>query len=332
MVIPVFETILNSQRKREKRFSNLIYHLRRLFDDDTGYIFSLDLMLLGTILVIGSLVGHTAVRDALNSELADLSNAVSALSMNGPSSFEDTTDFCDDPDDTSGAADNCITFDAEPQNETEPKEFVLTDVGEFDFDDVNTGAGGSATGTIGDAGHMTGFNLTTDTGNILGTSNDLIAFRESPESAGTFTTTFNEPLTNVEFFVTNLTNINNDDNLLGNFTVTLSDGTVLNNAAFSILPDVINPNTNYGEFRTGGSDRESLQIVTVGGLQYVTDPTQNGAGRQAAGRIVFDNVPGVGTSPGNPVGITSISFDRSGGPNNFRAFFGISGQVIICDH
>lgn len=311
--------------------------LNQLVDDESGYIFSIDVMLLGTILVIGSLVGHTAVRDALNSELADLATAMENLSTDGPSSFEDTTDHCDTPGDVSGQADNCITFDVEPLDEGEEieppgKEFVVTDIGSFDFTDVDTGTGGAAAGTIGDATHMTDFTVTTDTGNILGTSGNRITFAESPGSAGTFTTTFDEPLTDVEFWVNNLTNTNNADNLLGNFTVTLSDGTVLNNAAFTLIPDVIAPNSNYGEFSTVGSDRESLQVVTVGGNQFLTDPTQNGSGSQAAGRITFDDVPAAGPSPGNPVGITSISFERSGGPNNFRAFFGVSGSVIVCEH
>lgn len=310
--------------------------IKRFVGDDSGYVFSIDVLLLGTILVIGSLVGHTAIRDALNSELADLATAMENLSSDGPSSFEDTTDHCDDPEDSVGEADNCIAFDSEPLDEGEElppigKVFEITEVGSLDFTDVNRGVGGSATGTIGDASHMTGFTVTTDTGNILGTSGNKITFAETPNHAGTFTTSFAEPMTDVEFWVQNVTNITSNDNLLGNFTVTLSDGTVLNNAAFTVVPDVINPNSTYGEFTTGGSDRESLQVVTVGGAQYVTDPTQNGPGSQSAGRITFDNVPAAGPSPGNPIGITSISFERSGGPNNYRAFFGVSGKVIVCE-
>ena len=333
------------------RYAPLASLVRRFWRDQSGYVFSIEMLLLGTVVVIGLIIGHTSVRDALNSELSDIGGALQDLNQsfsytvdNGDgttieASFVDSLDFCDSPEDPSGAADNCIVFNVEPSDEVEPKPFEVSEIGSFDFDSVSTGAGGSASGLIGDGGSLqTTFTTTTDTGNILGTSGNLIRFRESPESSGTFTTTFADPLTNVEFFVANFTNpdANSVENLIGNFTVTLSDGTVLNNAAFTVLPDVITPNSPYGEFTSTNVDRESLQVVTVGGNQFVTDPTTNGAGNQAAGRIVFTGVPPVGTSPSltdaPPVGITSISFDRTGGPNNFSAFFGFSGQVIICDH
>lgn len=313
----------------------------RFWRDQTGFVFSVEMLLLGTVVVIGLIVGHTSVRDALNCELSDIGGALQDLNQSytsivensdgstTESSYVDRLDHCDQPGDPVGTADNCIVFNVEPTDEGEFKEFDISEVGSQDFTSVNPGFGGSASGTIGDGNVDTTFTTTTDTGQILGTSGNKIRFRESPSANGTFTTTFADPLTNVEFWVQNLAN---DDNFVGNFTVTLSDGTVLNNAAFTVLPDTINPNSTYGEFSTIGSDRESLQVTTIGGNQYVTDPTTNGAGRQAAGRIVFTGIPPAGSSPtlGTPVGVTSISFDRSGGPNNFSAFFGFSGQVIEC--
>lgn len=315
---------------------------QRLFRDQTGFVFSVEMLLLGTVIVIGLIVGHTSVRDALNCELSDIGGALQDLNQSytyqiensdgstTESSFADRTDHCDQAGDPVGAADNCIVFNVEPTDEGEFKTFNVSEVGSYDFTSVSTGFGGSASGTIGDGALDTTFNTTTDTGQILGTSGNKIRFRESPNANGTFTTTFADPLTNVELWVQNLAN---DDNFLGNFTVTLSDGTVLNNAAFTVLPDVISPNSTYGEFSTVGSDRESLQVTTIGGNQFVTDPTTNGSGSQAAGRIVFTGLPPVGNSPtlSNPVGVTSISFERSGGPNNFSAFFGFSGQVIVCE-
>jgi len=319
---------------------------RSLWRDQSGFVFSIEMILLGTVVVIGLIVGHASLRDALNSELSDIGGALQDLNQSydytiekadGSTrrvSFLDRLDFCDDPEDTVGAADNCIVFNLEPEDELEPKVFELSEVGSFDFDSVDTGTGGGATGLIGDGSLTTGFTTTTDTGSIAGTVGNLIRFRESPDDAGTFTTTFADPLTNLEFFVTNLTNNSRGtENFLGNFTVTLSDGTVLNNAAFTVLPDAIAPNSTFGEFTTTRADRERLQVVTVGGNQFLTDPTEEGG--QAAGRIVFTGVPSVGTSPsltGKPVGISSVSFDRSGGPPGFTAFFGFSGQVIISEH
>jgi len=315
---------------------------QRLWRDQTGFVFSVEMLLLGTVVVIGLIVGHSTVRDTLNSELSDIGGALQDLNQSYTStvensdgsttvsSFEDRRDHCDQPGDPVGAADNCIVFNVEPTDEGEFKTFEVSEVGSYDFTSVSPGFGGSAAGTIGDGSLDTTFTTTTDTGQILGTSGNKIRFRESPNANGTFTTTFADPLTNVELWVQNLAN---NDNFLGNFTVTLSDGTVLNNAAFSVLPDMISPNSTFGEFSTVGSDRENLQVTTIGGNQFVTDPTTNGAGSQAAGRIVFTGVPPAGNSPtlSNPVGISSISFERSGGPNNFSAFFGFSGQVIICD-
>lgn len=311
--------------------------------DQSGFVFSVEMLLLGTVIVIGLIVGHTSVRDALNCELSDIGGALQDLNQSyayriensdgsiTESSFVDTRDHCDQPGDPAGAADNCIVFNVEPTDEGEFKTFEVSEVGSNNFTSVNTGFGGSVAGTIGDASLNTTFNTTTDTGQILGTSGNRIRFRESPNANGTFTTTFADPLTNVEVFVGNLAN---SDNFLGNFTVTLSDGTVLNNAAFTVLPDVITPNSTFGEFSTVGSDRESLQVTTIGGNQFVTDPTSNRGGSQAAGRIVFTGLPPLGNSPtlSNPVGVSSISFERFGGPNDFSAFFGFSGQVIICDH
>lgn len=205
-----------------------------------------------------------------------------------------------------------------------PKEVILSAVSSFD--NIATG-GNTATGTLGDGIVDTNFSISTSgNANLLGSVNNLIAFQESSNTDGRIQIDFDGPLTNVEFFVTNLTNrtANDPENLLGDFTVTLSDGTVINNASFSVIQDNINPNSSFGEFSTFNTDRELLTTVTRNGAAFVTDPNANGAGNQAAGRIVFD----VPVDHTECIGIESISFERSGGPNNFRAFFGVSGQAF----
>jgi Flp pilus assembly pilin Flp len=52
--------------------------LTRLWDDESGMIVSSEVVLVGTILVIGSLVGLSALSYAINHELNDVANAVSA--------------------------------------------------------------------------------------------------------------------------------------------------------------------------------------------------------------------------------------------------------------
>ena len=102
----------------------------KLWNDDAGFIVSIELVLIATIAVIGLIAGLTSVRDGVVSELSDVAGSVQDLnqsySFNGVtghaastagSDFVDATDFCDDADDIAGQADNCITFDGAPSNE-----------------------------------------------------------------------------------------------------------------------------------------------------------------------------------------------------------------------
>jgi hypothetical protein len=53
----------------------------KLWEDDRGAIIALEFLFLATILVIGIVVGLTSVRDSINVELAELGNALLALSQ-----------------------------------------------------------------------------------------------------------------------------------------------------------------------------------------------------------------------------------------------------------
>jgi hypothetical protein len=99
--------------------------LRNLWKDDAGFVFSAELVLVATILVLGLLVGMTAVRDAVVSELSDVAGAIQDLNQSyefygvvghsgetAGSDFVDGLDHCDDADDPSGDIDNCITIDS----------------------------------------------------------------------------------------------------------------------------------------------------------------------------------------------------------------------------
>jgi hypothetical protein len=55
--------------------------LRKLWQDDCGALISSEFLFVATILVIGVIVGLTAVRSALNAELTQLGNAFLALSQ-----------------------------------------------------------------------------------------------------------------------------------------------------------------------------------------------------------------------------------------------------------
>src|SRR5947209_6522034 len=52
----------------------------KLWKDDCGALISMEFLFVATILVIGVIVGLANVRDAVNTELSELANAILALS------------------------------------------------------------------------------------------------------------------------------------------------------------------------------------------------------------------------------------------------------------
>ena len=59
----------------------MLRNFSKLASDEHGFIISAELVLVLTIAVLGMVVGLTAVRDAVNSELNDLSNAFGAINQ-----------------------------------------------------------------------------------------------------------------------------------------------------------------------------------------------------------------------------------------------------------
>ena len=53
--------------------------MRKLFNDEVGFVISAELVLVLTIAVLAMVVGLASMRDAINSELVDLSNAFGAI-------------------------------------------------------------------------------------------------------------------------------------------------------------------------------------------------------------------------------------------------------------
>lgn len=82
--------------------------VNELFNDEAGFVVSSELVLIGTILVIGMITGLATLRDGVIQELADLSLAIGTVSQtyqfngviahtsatNG-STFVDQTDYCE---------------------------------------------------------------------------------------------------------------------------------------------------------------------------------------------------------------------------------------------
>ena len=90
--------------------------LHRLWNEEAGFLFSLELILAAIMLVFGMLAGMQVLRDAAAQELADLGMAIGAINntytypgvtisgggMIAGSSFTDALDQNDDPSPTSG--------------------------------------------------------------------------------------------------------------------------------------------------------------------------------------------------------------------------------------
>ncbi len=99
--------------------------IRRLWADEGGFVVSTELVLIGTTLVIGMIVGLTEVRNQVVQELADLAIAIGNVNQSynystvtghtavtAGSLFEDNDDVCDnDGIDPTDEAPACIDVD-----------------------------------------------------------------------------------------------------------------------------------------------------------------------------------------------------------------------------
>jgi len=103
---------------------------RRLWQDETGFVATADLILVTTIVVLGTIVGLVTLRDQVLQELGDVATAVGQLNQSysvasfttagfsvAGSLFSDQSDFCEagtsegsDNNDDAGQPPNCIEF------------------------------------------------------------------------------------------------------------------------------------------------------------------------------------------------------------------------------
>ena len=97
--------------------------LKRLWNDETGSILSIEIILVGTVLGIGVITGLTSLRDAIITELADVGAAVANLdqsytvrgstahaSATADNTFSDGADFCDGATDSNGTNSRCLVI------------------------------------------------------------------------------------------------------------------------------------------------------------------------------------------------------------------------------
>lgn len=97
--------------------------LKNLWMDQGGALLSMEFVLLATILVIGVIVGLSAVQDAVVTELADVGGAIAALSQSYSSGgatghhastagqgYQDLLDSCDDGHTQNGTNSRCVAI------------------------------------------------------------------------------------------------------------------------------------------------------------------------------------------------------------------------------
>lgn len=95
--------------------------LTKFWNDEAGFVVSSELVLIGTILVLGVVVGLATVRDQVVQELGDLAMAISNINQSysfsgvtghtssvSGSRFIDRRDFCDSNTDQAGNEPYCI--------------------------------------------------------------------------------------------------------------------------------------------------------------------------------------------------------------------------------
>ena len=112
-----------------------MYILQRLWADEAGFAVSAELVMICTILVLGSIVGLTTVRDQLVQELADVAAAIGTVnqsysfsaitghhSSTAGSFFIDLIDSCEVScsNDVSGAGANCVNVCGVPATHEDP--------------------------------------------------------------------------------------------------------------------------------------------------------------------------------------------------------------------
>jgi Flp pilus assembly pilin Flp len=91
----------------------------KLWKDEAGFVVSMELLFVATILVLGLIVGWTQLENSLKSELVELANAITALSqgytISGQSGCKGATDGSQATD-TAGRIGFGLTGASSPSN------------------------------------------------------------------------------------------------------------------------------------------------------------------------------------------------------------------------
>lgn len=113
--------------------------IKRLWNDEAGFVVSAELILISTIAVLGLIVALDTVRNAVTSELSDVAGALQDVNQSyewaqvtghsavvAGSFFQDDTDFCDSNGNGGTVSDdNCITHIATDSGEGVALPFIV---------------------------------------------------------------------------------------------------------------------------------------------------------------------------------------------------------------
>jgi hypothetical protein len=86
--------------------------LQRLWNDQSGFIVTMELVLIATITGLGLIVGLTMIRDALVSEMADIAQSIAGISQSGERESGGLLPPVDEP-----GSEFCILYSLPPSEE-----------------------------------------------------------------------------------------------------------------------------------------------------------------------------------------------------------------------
>lgn len=104
----------------DSRNYTLVIAAKTLFRDEEGFVITIELILIATIVGIGSIVGLTTLRNAINSELADVSAAIESLELGGNGNNGNGNNGNGNGNGNNGNGNNansCISFSTPPADE-----------------------------------------------------------------------------------------------------------------------------------------------------------------------------------------------------------------------
>ncbi len=168
-------------------------------------------------------------------------------------------------------------------------------------------------------------NISTNTGLFGGGAAHDFNANETANGQGTYTISFAQPITDITLYLRNIgsadsgildTSVPGIDfagqALFGNFSVTLSNGTVLNNLVPTVtVYDNTHPVYNFN------AEIETLGTTMANGIHYITDVTADA--NQASGVVSFAGLAGQV--------ITEFRFDNDGDAGGPSSFWGLTACV-----